>query len=116
MKGTTALPKTWKGPKPARAETESLIEDGEAREFHQGTGIDHEHDPVTDAGYMAATFPSADQRVSPCIAGRTIYGRFVPLYPVAPLFRHPTRSQFSWEQTRKAQDWIPSDLQADRLG
>ena len=48
MKGTTALLKTWKGPKPARAETESLIKDGEVREFHQGTGIDH--DPANDAG------------------------------------------------------------------
>ncbi|MBK5939803.1 hypothetical protein CCR96_11190 [Halochromatium roseum] len=39
MKGTTALLKTWKGPKPASAETVSLIEDGEVREFHQGTRI-----------------------------------------------------------------------------
>jgi hypothetical protein len=57
MKGTTALLKTWKGPKPARAETESLIEDGKVRGFHQGTGIKHDDDPANDAGYMAATFP-----------------------------------------------------------
>ena len=76
MKGTTALLKTWKGPKPASAETESLIEDGEVREFHQGTGIDHDHDPANDAGYMAATIPSADRRFSSCIAGRTYMAPF----------------------------------------
>lgn len=50
MKGTTALLKTWKGPKPAYAETESLIEDGKVRGFHQGTGIKHDHDSANDAG------------------------------------------------------------------
>ena len=38
MKGTTTSLKTWSPPKPADAETGNLIEDGEVRVFHQGTG------------------------------------------------------------------------------
>lgn len=63
MKGTTALLKTWKGPKPAQAETVNLIEDGKVREFHQGTGIEFDDDPANDAGYMAATFPSTKSAI-----------------------------------------------------
>jgi hypothetical protein len=40
--------KTWKGPTPACAETESLIKDGEVRGFHQGTGTATA--PNNDAG------------------------------------------------------------------
>ena len=56
MTGPTALLKTWKGPKPAHGETESLIGDSKVRDVHQGIGIKHDHDPANDAGYLAAKF------------------------------------------------------------
>ena len=72
MKGKSCIPENLFKPTAGFAETERMMRTGmpadSIRARAPATAPQH------DAGYMAATFPSAEQRFPSCNAGRTIYG------------------------------------------
>jgi hypothetical protein len=71
-KASPTFLKTCYSHQPAFAETESVMRTG--RYAHSIRARGSVMTPHQDAGYMAATDPSAEQRGSSCTAGRTIYG------------------------------------------
>jgi hypothetical protein len=81
MKGKSCIPENLCYPLAGLAETDSVMRTGmpadSIRARAPATAPQH------DAGYMAATSPSAEQRFPSCNAGRTIYGVTVADHPPA---------------------------------